>query len=109
MVLHNDGDEPLVLVGAETSVAGEVQLHRTIIENETARMVHQPNISIPARSSLEFKPGDYHLMLMKPRQKLKAGDEIEITLQFEDGSSQSATFAVHKGMPMEQDMHHHHH
>ncbi|MFA5627865.1 MAG: copper chaperone PCu(A)C [Thiohalomonadaceae bacterium] len=110
MVLHNHADKPMVLVGAETAVANEVQLHRTVIENDTAKMIHQTSIEIPSHGSLEFKPGDYHLMLMKPKQVLKAGEQVEITLQFEDGSRVPASFEVRSGMGMPMDhgsMHHH--
>jgi len=109
MVLHNDADAPLVLVGAQTAVAGEVQLHRTVFEDGMARMIHQPRIEIPANGSLEFKPGDYHLMLMKPKQQLKAGEQVEITLEFADGSRLPATFEVRAGMGMPMDHHHDHH
>lgn len=103
MVLHNHGGQPLVLVGAETAVAAEVQLHRTVMEGGMAKMLHQPGIEIPAKGSVEFKPGDYHLMLMKPKQALKAGDRVEITLKFKDGSTLPASFEVRAGMGMAMD------
>lgn len=112
MVLHNHGAAPLVLVGAECAVAAEVQLHRTVMDGGMARMVHQPSIEIPAHGQLEFKPGDYHLMLMQPKRVLKAGEKVDITLKFKDGSSVPASFEVRAGMGMPMDdgkmMHHHH-
>lgn len=111
MVLHNHAAEPLVLVGADSAVAAEVQLHRTVMEGGMARMVHQPSIEIPAHGSLEFKPGDYHLMLMQPKRALKAGEKVEITLKFKNGSTLPATFEVRAGMGMPMNdgkmMHHH--
>lgn len=111
MVLHNHTAEPLVLVGADSAVAAEVQLHRTVMEGGMARMVHQPSIEIPAHGSLEFKPGDYHLMLMQPKRALKAGEKVEITLKFKNGSTLPATFEVRAGMGMPMNdgkmMHHH--
>lgn len=100
MVLHNHTTKPLVLVGAECAAAGEVQLHRTVMEGGMARMVHQPSITIPANGKLEFKPGDYHLMLMKLKQMLKVGEAVEITLKFQDGSTLPASFEVRTGMGM---------
>jgi hypothetical protein len=111
MVLHNQTAQPLVLVGAESAVAAEVQLHRTVMEAGMARMVHQPSIEIPANGQLEFKPGDYHLMLMNPKRVLKAGEQVEITLHFKDGDSVPATFEVRTGMGMTMghgNMHHGH-
>jgi Uncharacterized protein conserved in bacteria len=112
MVLHNQTAKSLVLVGAHSAVAAEVQLHRTVVEGGMAKMLHQHNIEIPANGKLEFKPGDYHLMLMQPARVLKAGEKVEITLKFKDGSSLPATFEVRAGMGMAMDhgkmMHHGH-
>lgn len=98
MVLKNNTDKPLVLVGASSPDTAEVMLHRSIMEGGMMKMVHQKSIEIPAKGQLEFKPGDYHLMLMKPKKAFKAGDKIEITLKFEDGSTLPATFEVRAGM-----------
>lgn len=103
MVLHNHGSQALVLVGAESAAAAEVQLHRTVMEGGMAKMLHQHSIEIPANGSVEFKPGDYHLMLIKPKQALKAGDRVEITLKFKDGSSLPASFEVRPAMGMAMD------
>ena len=40
-------------------------------------------IEVPAGGSVELKPGGYHLMLLNLVADLKAGDTIELTLQFE--------------------------
>jgi len=98
MVLKNHTDKPLVLVGASSPAAEEVMLHRSIMEGGMMKMVHQEMIEIPAKGQLEFKPGDYHLMLMKPKKVFKAGDKIEITLKFKDGITLPATFEVRTGM-----------
>ena len=97
MVLQNHTDKPLMLVGASSPSAEEVMLHRSIMEGGMMKMVHQHMIEIPANGQVEFKPGDYHLMLMKPKKAFKAGDKIEITLKFKDGSTLPATFEVRAG------------
>lgn len=109
MVLHNHTAKPMVLVGAECELAGEVQLHRTIMEGGMARMVRQESIEIPANGKLEFKPGDYHLMLMKPKRVLKVGEKVEVTLKFKDGSRLQATFEVRAGTAMGNHQHSMHH
>ncbi len=111
MMLHNHSTQPLVLVGAECAAAGEVQLHRTVMEGGMARMVRQGSIEVPSHGQLEFKPGDFHLMLMKPKRVLKAGEKVDITLKFKDGSSLPVTFEVRGGMgtPMDHGKMHHNH
>lgn len=101
MVIHNSGDSERVLVGAESPLFGSVMLHRTVMEEGMAKMIHQPSITIPAGGSLTFEPNGYHLMLMKPKKQLKAGDRAEITLKFQDGTTLPLTYDVRKsaGMP----------
>lgn len=110
MVVMNHADKAAILVGASTAVAEEVQLHRTVMEDGMAKMIHQHMIEIPAGGQVEFKPGDYHLMLMKPKQALKAGDKVEIILQFKDGGTLPATFEVRAmgGMGMDHGSMHKH-
>lgn len=109
MTVMNKGDTPRVLVGASSPAFGMVMLHRTVMEGGMAKMVHQKAITIPAKGSVTFEPNSYHLMLMKPKQVLKAGDLVEITLKFKNGETMTVTHKVkagaggmgHGGMNME--------
>ena len=94
MILHNHGDSERSLVSASSPAFASVQLHRTVMEEGMAKMVHQKAITVPAGGSVTFKPKDYHLMLMKPKQALKAGDTVEVTLVFEDGNSMTVPYEV---------------
>ena len=100
MVIHNGSDKERVLVGAESPLFGNVMLHRTVMEEGMAKMVHQPSITIPAGGSLTFAPNGYHLMLMKPKTSLKAGDKVEITLKFKDGTTLPLSYEVRSGEGM---------
>ena len=98
MTVQNHGDKPRMLIGASSPAFGNVMLHRTVMEEGMAKMVHQHMIEIPAKGSVTFEPNDYHLMLMKPKQQLKAGDKVEITLEFKDGETLVVTYEVRAGM-----------
>ncbi len=100
MVIHNQGDSVRRLVAAESPTFAEVQLHRTVMADGMAKMIHQPTIEIPAHGSQTFAPGGYHLMLMHPKMPLKAGDRVDITLRFEDGEVQQIVFPVQVGAAM---------
>ena len=97
MMVHNHGKQDRKLVAAESPAFDHVELHRSVFEGGMARMVPQDFMPIPAGGQLELKPGDYHLMLIKPKQALKAGDTVEMTLRFDDGSTLKTTFPVKKG------------
>ncbi len=91
MTLNNHSDAVRTLVGASSPAFGNVMLHRTVMEGGTAKMVHQMAIEIPANGSVTFEPNGYHLMLMKPKQQLKAGDKVDIALKFKSGKTMKVT------------------
>lgn len=97
LTLHNHGEQPRILVGASSPAFESVMLHRTVMEEGMAKMVHQHMITLPAGESLVFKPNDYHLMLMRPKHSLKAGDKVDITLEFKNGETLRVTHEV-RGM-----------
>ncbi len=104
MVLQNMTAKEVALVGASSPDFSSVMLHRTIMDGGMSKMVHQKMITVPAKGEVTFQPGGYHLMLMNPKHAVKAGDKIEITLKFRDGSTLPATFEVRRaagGMPMD--------
>jgi len=109
MVLKNLGKSERHLVAATALDFDEVMLHRTVVDGDMARMVHQHEVMIPAGGRIEFKPGDYHLMLMRPNKRFLAGDQIHITLKFRDGEERDVVYKVLKGMNMGNSMNHDHH
>ncbi len=72
------------LVGASTPAAGVAEVHEMKMEGDTMRMRGVAGVDMPARQTVELKPGGYHLMLMDLKQPIKAGGTVPVTLQFED-------------------------
>lgn len=112
MTIKNGSDQDWILVGAHSDAIPHIMLHRTVHEGGMARMVHQKQVVIPAGGTVQFKPGDYHLMMKSPKPPLKAGDKVTITLEFKGGEEKDVVFTVKK-MPMMMDHHgmgdmHHH-
>lgn len=72
------------LIRASTDAARVVEMHLST-QNESGMMMMMPqeNILIPAKGSLEFKPGSYHIMLINLINDLDAGSTISLELQFE--------------------------
>ena len=114
MTLSNTGETDRKLVSASGPAFGAVELHRSVVEDGMARMLPQDSMPIPAGGELVLKPGDYHLMLMRPKSALKAGDQVELSLGFDDGSTMPVTLPVRKASGGDHDhmhdhTHHHHH
>ncbi|MBO9308831.1 MAG: copper chaperone PCu(A)C [Chloroflexi bacterium] len=98
MKIENKGSQADVLIAAETDVAGLVELHETVVENNMAKMKPlAEGISLPPGVVTELKPGGLHIMLMQMKRELKAGDSITLTLIFKSGKR--VTFDLPVRMP----------
>ncbi len=74
------------LVGVSTPVAGVAEVHEMQMDGGTMRMRELKNgLPLPARQTVELKPGGYHLMLMDLKQPLAKGATVPLSLQFVDG------------------------
>lgn len=98
MVLENRSGEPIALVGASSPAFQEVTIHRTQVKDGVAAMVHEEKIEIAPGARLVFEPGGYHLMLMGPRQPLRAGETLNIDLKFRGGAKVPVRFTVRRAV-----------
>ena len=96
MELRNNRSRPQVLVAASSSDFESATIHRTIIKDGIAGMVRAPQFELTANASSIFAPGGYHLMLMKPKRTLRAGDPVVINLEFRGDLVLPVTFEVRK-------------
>jgi periplasmic copper chaperone A len=80
--------EPLTLIGVASPAAEIAEVHEMKMDGDIMRMRMAQRIELKAGEPLELKPGGYHLMLMSLTAPIQAGQEIELSLQFEkaDGS-----------------------
>lgn len=84
MMIENPGSVAVRLIGASTRAAGMVEIHEVTMENDVMRMRRLENgLDIPAGSSVELKPGGYHVMLMSLTRDFVPGQAISLTLTFE--------------------------
>ncbi|MCX7693198.1 copper chaperone PCu(A)C [Tepidimonas taiwanensis] len=86
--------EPMRLVAAESPVAGVVEIHEMAMENQVMRMRAIPALPLAANRPVELKPGGYHVMLMDLKQPLTGGQEVPITLVFENAAGQRVTQTI---------------
>ena len=96
MALRNNTSRSQVLMAASSPGFESVMIHRTIVKDGMAGMVHASQIEITPNASLIFAPGGYHLMLMNPKRTLGAGDPIIINLEFRGGLVLPVAFEVRK-------------
>lgn len=91
--LENASEEDVTLRGAESDLAGTVELHETVDDGSGATEMHEVDggFTIPAGGRLELVPGGNHLMLMDLQGTIAPGDVVELELAFEDGRTQTLT------------------
>ncbi len=86
MTITNPSNHAAVLTKAELDGLGRVEIHQHTHVDGMMKMEQVLSLKIDAHSSVEFKPGGYHLMVFEPEDKLKAGQERKLTLYFNDGN-----------------------
>ena len=96
MVLQNKTSRSQVLVAASSSGFETVTIHRTIAKEGMTGMEHAPQVELLPKASLLFAPGGYHLMLLNPKRTLRAGDRVDINLEFRGGLVLPVVFEVRK-------------
>lgn len=86
MNITNKENKVIKLTGASTQASQKAELHTHIKENEMMKMVKVENFEIAPNETLELKPGGNHIMLLGLKNELKAGDKIDLKLEFEGQS-----------------------
>lgn len=87
--LRNESDSDLQLVGASTSVSDKAELHETVVGPSGAASMQkrEGGFAIPAGEALVLEPGGNHIMLMGLRDPITTGQQVTVTLEFEDGTT----------------------
>jgi len=83
------------LVGISTPEAGLAEVHEMKMDGDVMRMRPLPNgLELPARQTVELKPGGYHLMLTQLKQALPVGGTVPLTLDFVDAEGRKSSAKV---------------
>ena len=117
-----DGDA-LVGAGVPADIAATVEIHETVPVDESStettaamgggeatdttapagmgQMTMQPieSLELPAGETVALEPGGYHIMLVDLVAPLETGQEIEVTLTFENAGERTITVPVRDDAP----------
>ncbi len=96
LTLVNSTDRPVVLVGASSPQFERVEFHRSRVEGGMARMTRERELVVAPGKKLQLAPGGRHLMLIKPKRPLRAGDQVELTLRDAEGRRWQVTLPVRR-------------
>ncbi|MDO5356678.1 MAG: copper chaperone PCu(A)C [Conchiformibius sp.] len=95
--LHNTdaADNVLVAATAPVQLAGRTELHTHINDKGVMRMREvKGGIPLPAKATVELKPGSYHVMFFDLKQTLTVGKTFPLNLKFKNGRSKTITVKV---------------
>jgi copper(I)-binding protein len=94
MQIQNNGESEYFVVDAATPAAGAVELHMHTNDDGVMRMRRIPHIHLPPGQTVALQPGGLHIMLFDLKSPINPGDELPITLTFDDGSTKGITAIV---------------
>jgi copper(I)-binding protein len=94
--LTNDTGRDLQLIAASSPAAGMTELHETTSDGSGGMSMQEKEggFPVPDGGELVLEPGGNHLMLMDLAAPLQPGDEVELVLDFEDGTELRVTATV---------------
>jgi len=107
MVLNNTSAKEEILLEVKSSIAHKAELHTHRMEDGMMKMSEIEKIAIPAGERVTLQPGGLHIMLIGLNHQLIAGEQIPLTLIYENGEQQ-AIMAPVRGIDDAGEAEHHH-
>lgn len=100
MTLHNSGDSAVRLISADNSIAEHTELHNHVNVDGVMQMRQVEAIEVPAGGSALLAPGGLHLMMIGLQNPVSEGDQVELSLTFDNGETLELDAPVRPVMPM---------
>ena len=92
--ITNAGSKPDALIAVETPAAQRVEMHESSTAGGVMKMRKLASVAIPAHGTAAFAPGGNHLMLVKLKTPLVAGQTVPATFVFQRAGRVKGTFMV---------------
>jgi copper(I)-binding protein len=94
LTLQNPTQQPITVVGVESSASGHAMIHESKTEGGISKMRAHEQLVIAPGETVKFEPGGLHVMLHGLTQPLAVGQSVPLVLQLADGSKVTATAVV---------------
>jgi uncharacterized protein YcnI/copper(I)-binding protein len=93
--ITNTGTEPDRLIGGTFPISAKVEVHEMSMDNGMMKMRQLTNgLEIAPGSTVELKPGGYHIMFQQLKEPIVQGKPIRGTLVFEKAGTLTVDWAV---------------
>jgi hypothetical protein len=107
LTIVNTGRKDIEITGIDSDGFESAEFHRSVIENDIARMKKLDKLIVPAKSSLALTTGGLHIMLINPQRPVLPGELVII--RFTEAGGAEHNLAVKVKFADSADHHHHHH
>ena len=95
LTITNNGSETDRLTGGAFLSVGRVEIHEMKMDADVMRMRALPDgLEVAPGSSVELKPGGYHVMFMDLKEPFKQGESVKGELRFDKAGAVSVEFKV---------------
>ena len=94
--IENKGTTADTLFQVDSEISNKVELHETYTEGDMMGMRKVDFIVVTGKSSFDFKPGSYHIMVMKLKKDINEGDEEKFVLHFKQAGEINITATAKK-------------
>jgi len=106
--IMNHSDNDIELINATSTIADRTEIHEHKMKDGMMKMQKMTSLTIPAKSTINFEPGSYHIMFINVKQAITEKQKVKVTLEFSDGSATTIT-AIAKEPKISHSKKNHHH
>jgi copper(I)-binding protein len=96
MTIVNDSERERIITDVSSDDFGEVQVHRSVVEDGVAKMEPLESLRIPPGESVTLEPGGIHLMLIEPKDHYIDGELLRLVFEESDGTRHALGVNVEK-------------
>lgn len=107
--LHIRADSDAKLVGVTSPAAPRAEIHEMKMDGDVMRMRELKALDLPRGKTVALEPGGYHIMLLKLKTPIAAGDAVPLKLVVESGGRRQTIEVKAEARSMTGDTSHHHH
>ena len=78
LTIYNESNKDFEIHSVMSQDFEKVELHKSIIKNGISSMQRLEKLTIPANYEIKLEPNGIHLMLFKPKYKLKHNHKVRL-------------------------------
>lgn len=94
--IENRTDKQARLTYVHSDRSEKIEVHRHIYNDGMMQMRNVPHLSLDPKTTLAFKPGEYHLMAFGMSPAPKVGENFDVVFEFAGFPAQTLNVVVEK-------------